>query len=1182
MFAPAKALRVRRGTSIRPGFRPTLDTFEARQLMTVAPFLQGTVFNDSNSNGQLDTTETPLAGATIDLYASNSTTKLASTTSGADGGYLFNSSNVTGGLTVGATYNLVESASGYTNTGAQALSTVNTASVTAPNAIQVTIVDPNKVSAAFTSPTSYGNPPYDGIGYTLNGTASTTNPTQLNFTLSGDPNLTNGSITTLCVGLRDQLSFNAPFATGVVSQTALPNGGQIGYLYNHYGLTTLSSTTTVPSSIQGLSLKNLAAGLQLAVWELEYGSSLAVTGYDTNYTTKDEYKDLQTAAAAFIADSTGKSEKIAVLDASLSGQLPTPTATPGGQSILAALSYNFGNKLTPILKGGLSGVVYADSNNNGVLDAGEKGISGTSVTLNTLVNGTVTPVSSTTSGADGSYSFANLAPGTYSVTEGAVTGYLPSSTNTGSINGITVIAGATNPNNNFGEILPGTVSGVVYADSNNNGSKDRVEKGIGSVPISLTTTVNGVTTTVASANTNPDGSYSFSNLAPGTYTVVEGVVTGYLPSSTNTGSIAGVTVVQGGTNPNNNFGEILPGAVSGVVYYDSNNNGAKDSGEKGIGSVPITLTSVVNGKTVTVGTATTNADGSYSFSNLAPGTYTVVEGVVTGYLPSSTNTGSIAGVTVVQGGTNPNNNFGEVLFKPGSISGVVFADKTGDGFSNDDKPLAGVTVQLLNSAGTVIASQKVGTTGAYAFSNLAPGTYTVQEVVPSGYVQTAPGSLVYTVPLVSGQVVTGDDFDNYQVDCNSCSISNISYTDITGCGVQCFTDLGGNTNQGDQVTAKFYVGGKSPVTVSFVTYTATSNFDLTKQSIFDVDTETFTPGWHTLTVTIPNSYYQIDLVCGGAISQFIPSANATYHGEGRYIDSDNGGCENVPAAFSSLSGSVFNDCDYDGNFDSSESGLGGVTVKLTGKDVNGQYVSLTRITGSDGSYNFNGLQAGTYKVSEVTPSGYFTTKNSVGTINGTTVGSLGSDNISGVTLTGGKSGVNYNFGEQTTGDKLGCNQTASAGYWNGCSGQSLIKSLNGSSNSTKLGNWLATAFPNSLSCLAGKTNAQVAAYYQSSYNQCRSSSLTEGLATAFAVYATDSGLAGGNYASCYGFKVTCAGAGAATIDVGSTFSCYGGPTGKVSLLQLLQYADANASNCDAWFQYRLACVFDYVNGCGNY
>lgn len=951
---------IRRTRRVRPGYRPTLDTFEARQLLTtVTPFLQGTVFNDSNGDGSRDATEAPLAGATISLYAANATTPVATTTSGADGGYVFDGGNVPGGLAVGATYTLVESAAGYSSTGAQALSQVNPAAVTAPNAIRVTVVDPNSIVPSLVGPVSYATG-YDRVAYTFNGSSHTVLPTQLNFSLVGGSALGSSSLTALCVGVNDRLDYNTPFPTVIDPQSALPNGGQIAYLYNHYGIAALSPSTPLPAALQGLATKNVAAGLQLAVWQLEYGNAFALSGYDPAYTSAQDYGELQAATAAFLADAAGKSEKVAVLDASLTGVLPTDSVTPGSQSILAAMSYDFGARAIPV------------------------------------------------------------------------------------------------------------------------------------------------------------------------------------------------------------------GSLSGVVYGDCNNNGIREAGEAGIGGIAITLVDAATGATTST---RTGADGSYAFANLAPGTYSVVEGATPGYLPSRTNTGSLAGVAVTSGADTPNNNFGEV--RPGSISGIVYADKTGDGLSGDDKAMAGVTVQLVNSSNVVVATMISGKDGSYSFAGLLPGTYTVREVVPTGYAQTGPSGLTYTVPLACGQDVANENFDNYQVTC-SCSIGCISYTVVGACGTSTYSSLGGNTDQGDQVTVNFTVGGNAPQTVSFVTYTATSNFDLTRQAIFSVATQTFAPGQHSLTVTIPNSYYQIDFVCGAAIARFDPAANITYHGQGRFIDADRGGSEAAPAAFASLSGSVFADDDADGVFDAKEAGLGGVTVRLTGKDLNGKSVSLTRITAKDGSYSFAGLQPGTYSVKEATPTGYSTTKNSVGTAGGT----LSSDTIGAITLAGGTVAAKYNFGERAVGNPLGCNQTASAGFWNGCYGQSLIKSLNGGSNSKALGNWLAAQFPNSLSCLAGKTNAQVASFYQSSYAAGRSSSLTEGLATALAVYATDSDLAGVNCASCYGLKVTSAGAGVATVDVGNTFACYGGPTGKVTLMQLLRFADG-AGGCDAWLQYRLACVFDAINGCGT-
>ena len=53
-----------------------------------------------------------------------------------------------------------------------------------------------------------------------------------------------------------------------------------------------------------------------------------------------------------------------------------------------------------------------------------------------------------------------------------------------------------------------------------------------------------------------------------------------------------------------------------------------------------------------------------------------------------------------------------------------------------------------------------------------------------------------------------------------------------------------------------------------------------------------------LTITLPNGYYQVDFVCGAAISQFGPSSSSvlSYHGENRFISSDNDGW-NAPTGY---------------------------------------------------------------------------------------------------------------------------------------------------------------------------------------------------------------------------------------------------------------------------------------------
>jgi hypothetical protein len=91
----------------------------------------------------------------------------------------------------------------------------------------------------------------------------------------------------------------------------------------------------------------------------------------------------------------------------------------------------------------------------------------------------------------------------------------------------------------------------------------------------------------------------------------------------------------------------------------------------------------------------------------------------------------------------------------------------------------------------------------------------------------------------------------------------------------------------------------------------------------------------------------------------------------------------------------------------------GVLITLTGTTVSGQSVTLTTYTAADGSYSFQGLQAGTYAVAETLPaavSNYVPTS-SPGTVNGSLDGTGTGGLITSITLHAGDNGINYDFGD---------------------------------------------------------------------------------------------------------------------------------------------------------------------------
>ncbi|MSR57620.1 MAG: matrixin family metalloprotease [Planctomycetaceae bacterium] len=487
-------------------------------------------------------------------------------------------------------------------------------------------------------------------------------------------------------------------------------------------------------------------------------------------------------------------------------------------------------------------------------------------------------------------------------------------------------------------------------------------------------------------------------------------------------------------NYNNAGGTVLdrivkPASLSGYVYDDENNDGLR-TGDVAIAGVTVTLTGTNDlGASVSV-VKTTNGSGLFQFSGLRPGTYALTETQPVRYLdgqdtigtPGGTTTNDMFSAIVLNEGVNgAENNFGEI---GATINGMKYLDVTGNGLSSDDTPLAGATFRLFVDAngnntldsgdGAALSSTISTCDGTFSFGSLPQGVYFVQEVAMSGYVRTGPTLTdYYTVNAQAGSGNGVYKFANAKLGCD-CAIDTSSIKFYINGSATPVTDLRGKVNSGDNVEVRFNVT-EVGATFSLVSYTAPgASFDANTaylQTFFDTDTITNAPlGTRSLKVLVPNSYFQVDFVCGLPIDKFGPAgSNIFYTPQGRLFSADNDGSQ--PYAASTLSGYVYRDSDNDGCKDSGEKAIANVTLTLTGKDINGNSVSATVKTNSSGYYVFNNLKASDlagYKISETQPSGYNDGKDTIGSLGGTVV----NDKLTTYQLNSNKTGLNYNFGER--------------------------------------------------------------------------------------------------------------------------------------------------------------------------
>ena len=411
-----------------------------------------------------------------------------------------------------------------------------------------------------------------------------------------------------------------------------------------------------------------------------------------------------------------------------------------------------------IISGGavVSGQVFKDINGNGVLDGGESGLAAASVTLtNTATNS----VYSTTTNSSGLFTFGGVAAGSYTLAENVPAGYAQTQPTSPGTYAITVVSGQTVTGKNFADHPTASIGGTVFNDLNGDGTLQTGESGLSGWTVKLLDNSN---TVIATTTTSASGGYSFNNLLPGTYTAQAVSQSGYVATS----SASLVVTDTNGAADTVNFGEFAPVTISGKVTSLTTN----------LGLSGWTVDLIQGSQTVP---ATTGADGSFSFSNVGPGTYTVSVVQQSGYFAS---TGPFTETTT--SGTNITG-LGLSEFQTVTVSGTVFQDDNQNGsLDGKESGIAGWTINLLNSSSQIVSSATTDVNGGYSFSLQNAGTYTVQEVLQAKYTQTAPASGAYTINAVSGSQFPNQNFGDYKVTYPDLVTSSVSAVATASVGQQ--------------------------------------------------------------------------------------------------------------------------------------------------------------------------------------------------------------------------------------------------------------------------------------------------------------------------------------------------------------------------------------------------------------
>ena len=379
----------------------------------------------------------------------------------------------------------------------------------------------------------------------------------------------------------------------------------------------------------------------------------------------------------------------------------------------------------------VSGLVYADLNGNGALDAGETGLGGVTLRLDLAGNGTVD--ATTTTDDTGYFTFADVTAGVH-----AVILVPPSGTATvGPATRAVTVGTADVGGLNIGLRSIGAVTGTVYADLDGDGTKDAGEPGLAGVTVAFDAGADG--TVEFTATSAADGTYQFTGVPNGIHTVTALAPTDYLATTTNP-----MTVIVG-SGTQTGVADVGFEPVTGVA-------GRVTMGLSGAGLAGVKVQFDAFGDGTIDQTATTDKTGAYYFANVPGGAHVVSVDAPPG-TTYDTPTGTSKQTVAVTSGAVTGINFG--LTYPGGVTGGVFLDLNGNGKRDEGEAAiqpGRVQIDLNNSGVLVDVTAKAMPDGTFAVTGLPEGTHALVVTPPGGY--AASGFTRSPFTIAAGEVGT--------------------------------------------------------------------------------------------------------------------------------------------------------------------------------------------------------------------------------------------------------------------------------------------------------------------------------------------------------------------------------------------------------------------------------------------